>query len=233
MTAKRRWMIVLAVVVAATVALFHAPLLRGLAGFLIADEPAGAFQHVALLGVDHMPDGDRSCEAAVKLCSKKAVRGIVLVDSRSDRLSEMRILPSFETLVEKIVQPQGVTEESISLARSDGFDDWARARAIETWLADRPDATLLVLCDRFRSAHLRRAIDLSLGPSAAACVGVRGLPDRQFDETNWWKSRVGIKAFGFASLRRIHGWFVGGDHASPQAASADAYEGNVSLGWQR
>jgi hypothetical protein len=156
-----------------------------------------------------------------------------LVDNRSDRLNEIHAIPSFEALVEKMIRSQGRTEKSISMAHSDGIDDWARARAIGTWLADHPNATLLVLCDRFRSAHFRRAIDLGLGATAAARVGVRGLPDERFDETNWWQTRVGIKAFGFAGLRRIHGWLAGGDHVSPLAAGADAYEDEVGLGARR
>jgi hypothetical protein len=230
---KHKWIVVLVALLTAVIVLFHSLALRGLAEFLIADESAGPFQYVALLDVDHVPDGAPSCETAVKLCSAKAVRGIVLVDNRSDRLIEMHVLPPFETLVEKILRPQGATEEPISLARSDGIDDWARARALGTWLADHPDTTLLVLCDRFRSAHVRRALDLVLGPSTAARVGVRGLPGKRYDETNWWTSRAGIKAFGFAGLRRIHGWLVGGDHASPPAAGADAYEGKFSIGWER
>ena len=233
MTVKRKWTVVLVAGLAAVVLLCHAPVLRGLAGFLVADESAGPFEYVGLFNFDHEPDGRYSCDAAAELYRSESVGGILLIDNRSDRLIETGGLPSFETLVCNTLEPQGVSLEAVKATRSDGFDDWAKARAIRAWLSDRPNATLLVFCDRFRSAHVRYAIDTIVDSSAAARVGVRGLPDRRYDETNWWTSRVGIKAFGFAWLRRIHGWFAGGEHPSPPSAGADAYESNLRTGWGR
>ena len=205
----------------------HAPLLRCLAGLLIDDEPIGDYQYVGVLEWYGNPDGDRCCDVAVELCRRRPSCGVLLVESRRGRLVEMGILPSFETFSRRELKARGLPPKVVSVIHSDGCDDWATARALRAWLADRPNASLVLLCGSFRSAHLRYVLDAVLDPSQAARVRIRALPDRRYDETNWWTSRDGIKAFGFAWLRQLHGWCAGGDHPPPPSCSVDDYENHV------
>lgn len=233
MKARTKCAVGVGLVAAIAIVLFHTPVLRGLAGFLVANEPVGSFQYVGLFTSDHKSDGPGSWEAAAELYAANKVRRIVLFDNREDRLVETGVVPSFETLIRDRLGPRGTPAEAFATTRSDGFDDWARARAIRAWIVEHPKATLLVLCGRFHSAHLRHAIDTLLDPDAASRVGVLGMPNQGCDETNWWTSRAGVKAFGFAWLRRIHGWLLAGGCEPPTAVGADQYERDVCKRWMQ
>jgi uncharacterized SAM-binding protein YcdF (DUF218 family) len=219
------WLLI-GLIAVAGVFLAGPPVLLGLADLLISDQPAGDFQYVGIVEWYHAPDGDRCNDAAAKLFRENPSRGIVLVQSPADRLLEIGVLPSFESLCRRELEARGVPRRAVAVTSSDGLDDWATARAIRAWLADRPQANMLVLCGAFSSAHLRHALDTVLDPADAYRVRTRALDDRRFDRTNWWTTRTGIKAFGIEWLRRLHGWCAG-DHPPPPFHLADAYERDV------
>jgi hypothetical protein len=117
-----------------------------------------------------------------------------------------------------------VPQQAISVIPGGGFNDWDAARSLAAWLNDHPKDSVLLLCSRFRSALMRRVLDVVLDPNQAARVRVRALPDRRFDESNWWKYRTGFQAFGICWLMRIQTWCGGGDSEPIPCASADDYE---------
>jgi hypothetical protein len=63
------------------------------------------------------------------------------------------------------------------------------------WLRPRPEVQLVVMAERLNTARLRWILDHALEPELAARIAVEPLAQPKFDETNWWKSRDGIKAF--------------------------------------
>lgn len=205
----------------------HAFVLRVLAGFLIVDEPADDYQYVCLLTRRQEPDGDRCYDVAVNLHRRKPSCGVLVVEPRRGRLVETGVLTSFETLSRRALEARGLPPDVVSVIRSDGRDDWATARALKAWLVDRPDGIVVLLCEAFRSAHVRYVLDAVLDPAQAARVRVRALSDRQCDETQWWTSRRGVKAFGENWLRLFHVRYAGGDHLPPSVCGADDYESGV------
>ena len=112
MKAKSKWLAAGAVAIAAAALLFHAPLLRCLAGLLIDDEPIGDYQYVGVLGSYGGPDGDRCFDVAVELCRRRPSCGVLLVESRRGRLVEMGVLPSFETLSRRELKARGLPPAS-------------------------------------------------------------------------------------------------------------------------
>ena len=228
MKRKWKWSAVAAVALAAVFLFFHATLLQHLAGPLIADEPVDHLQYVGLVEWNNAPDGDRCIDQAIALVRQNPNRKVLLVELARTRLVEIGVLPSFESLCRNELKARDFPPQIISVIRCDGYDDWSTARAIRTWLADHPDAILGLLCGRFRSAKVRYTLDVVLDPEQAARVYVRGLPDHRYDETDWWKSRMGIKAFGFAWLRRLHSWFSDPEHLPPLYRNANDYEREAS-----
>jgi hypothetical protein len=202
----------------------HKPLLRTLAGVLVAEETASAFTYVCLPSHGGMPDGYRCYEAAVELCRQKPACGVLLIESPQDRLVETGILPSFEALSRHELRAQGLPQREVLVIHSDGPDDWALARTLGTWLTERPHDALILLCARFRSAHLRHVLDTALAPAMATRVRLRALRDRRYDESDWWMSRNGFKAFGISWLRLFYGRCMGKDHLPPPYCDADDYE---------
>ena len=66
-----------------------------------------------------------------------------------------------------------------------------------------------------------------MGPDTACRVKILAIASPRFDETNWWTKRDGIKGFGIAWLRQLHGWCAGGDHPPPPSCGVDDYESHV------
>jgi hypothetical protein len=220
------WLLILASVVAG-LWLLHAPALRLLAGLLIVEEPIDDVPYVAVLGRGDGHDGFRCYDVAVSFYRQKPSRGILLIEPSPSRLTEIGIVPTLTHFSERVWDCRHVPREAVSAIHSHGRDDWATAHAIQTWLTEKPGASITLLCDDFRSAHLRGVLDTVLDPTQATRVRVHGLPAQLYDETNWWTSRAGIKAFGIQWLRRLYGWCVGGDHPPPPRHSVDDYQRHV------
>jgi hypothetical protein len=49
----------------------------------------------------------------------------------------------------------------------------------------------VVLCDRYGGRKLRYVFDQILGADYAGRVLLRCLPERTFNESNWWQKRIG------------------------------------------
>jgi hypothetical protein len=228
MAAKRKWLLVAAIVVAVAALCFHAALLRWLAEGLVADDSSDAFQYVAVVeSENHDVAGLQSCDIAAEMVANKASVGILLLAAPENRLTETGVLAPFKTRCGAELLARGVSKDAIATIHRDGADDWATARSIHDWLAERPDASVLLLCGRFRSGHLRYVLNLMLEPTLAARVGVYGEygeDGRDNNEDNWWLTRKGFKGFGIAWLRQLHAWCVGRNHATPRSLNADAYE---------
>lgn len=205
---------------------FHAPLLRMSAKCLIADDALGQCSYVGLLVWHNYPDGDRSYDVAAQWyhqCSSRPAK-ILVIAPRLNRLEQLGVVATFEALSRRQLQLRDVPRNAISTMYSDSNDDWATARALKRWLAAHPDDSLALTCDAFRSANLRSALNAVLNPPQSARVRLRPLPDRRFNETNWWKSRDGYKAFGFNWLLGGYRRWVGSSGSSSSDADCDRYE---------
>jgi hypothetical protein len=225
LTFKHRRLIVMAMVVVVVAGCSHTILLRLASLPLVAKEPSGQFDYVGLLPWGNGVDGQESYPVAAELLRQKSVRGILLFNAPHDRLVEIGVLPSREAVICQELKLLKVGKDAITAFPCQAAqDDWATARAVKTWLAKNPTANIILMCNRFRSAHLRDALDKTLDVADAERVGVQGVADRDIDETNWWKSRDGFKAFGVGWLRRMHGWCVGGRQEVPKLEDADGYE---------
>jgi uncharacterized SAM-binding protein YcdF (DUF218 family) len=223
MTTKRKCLFAVVVLSAAAAVLFHATLLRQCAAPLLVDEPAEHFQCVGIFDIGNAPDGDRCFDVAATL-ARQCSGGVVVLESAPTRLIEVGAVPSFEAISRRELQKRGLAENVIHVIHRDGDDVWSMVRAIQVWLAEHPKDTMVLLGSRFRGAYLRRAIDRTIKPDQAARVRIYGLTDRRYNENDWWKSRAGLKEFGFFWLRQLHAWCVNGDHQPLPYCNADDYE---------
>jgi len=204
--------------------LFHSPLLRGLVAPLIVDQPTDQFDAICIMAWGQTPDGDRCYDTVKRLHAQKPDSRILIVAPSPSRVEETGVMPSFESLSRRELGARGVSGESLTILHGKSYNDSATARAIAAWLGEHPSATVTLLCDQFRSAYVRRALDAVLDPPAATRVHVRALPGRRCDQTNWWKSRGGFLAFGTNWLIYLHGLWYGGKTAEPAMKNADGYE---------
>jgi hypothetical protein len=221
MTPKRKWSVLLAAVVLIAVWLVHAPLLRGLAGLLIVDQPADDFDYVCIAA---WSSGDRCYDVAGDLHRKTPARRILLIGPSQNRIEQIGAMLSFEAISRRELNARDVPPDAISFIPGGRWNDWADARALAAWFRAHPGNSVLLLCDQFHSAQFRRALNAVLDPADAARVRVRALPSRQYDDTNWWKLRCGYRAFGGSWLMRFQSWLGGGDVPQSPERNADDYE---------
>jgi len=204
-------------------------LLPAAVGWLVADQPADHFSHVAVLQWGRAPDGDRCLDAVADLHRKRTSSppDVLLVGSRPDRLVELGLMPTFESICRRELSARGVPLEATAAISTEGRDDWATARTLRAWLAERPDASLMVLCDAFHSGSFRCVLDSVLDAETARRIHVRALPDRRFDPSNWWMNREGFKAVGIGWLMRLYRSWIGEGRPVRVFPTADQLEARV------
>lgn len=181
-----RWLIVGGVLLA--LFLGRAPLLRGLAGLLIADEPDQGATALALLG------GDRVHDAVAARVRDGGDVEVLLIAAVPRRLEAFGLIPPHTEIDRRALEGRGVPAAAIRVLPGQARDAWDGARVPRDWLRDHPEARVTVLCDRFGSRRLRIILDRVLGPDAAR-ARVAALADRRYDETNWWRSEAGFTCY--------------------------------------
>ena len=78
-------------------------------------------------------------------------------------------------------------------------------------MAAHPKTRVLMAVDRTQSRSWRWKIDRYMGAAESARVGLLALPDREFDETNWWRSYRGVKSVVVDAVMTMYVVLVEGD----------------------
>jgi hypothetical protein len=197
---------------------FRGPLLRSAARVLIVDDEPATCSRVAIL------DGDRRYDRAVELIAGRQVDGVVLVESSPKRLQRLGLVPMPLAVDRSELAKRGVPAAQIEIVPGQARTAWDWARQLGGWLERNPDATVLVLCDRFNSRHDRLIFRQALPPEQFARIRIAALPNREHDETNWWHNKDGALAFGHHLLGLTHVWIVGEPEPPPEQATAAELE---------
>jgi hypothetical protein len=193
----------------ATIWLFHPRLLRGLADFAIADRARPNAECLVLFSDKAGASCQRFYDAASEAHRANPQRIIVIVEPKPHVMEECGILPTFSAESRRALASRGVAESSVQTLDGVASDIWKAMRLLGKWLQDHPEANAEFYVDRFQSGNMSCIAGQVLEPSLAGRVHFYAIPERQFDETNWWKSRDGVKAFMFMYLAlaytRFHG----------------------------
>jgi hypothetical protein len=189
---RRRLTIVAVVALAAWV--FRAPILCGLAGGLIVEdrlvqEGFGPAPAVLIL------DGDRQFDSAARLYSAGGARTILVSSSPPDRLVRLGIMPRGEETAGRELLKRGVAKQDFVIIAGESDSRSRIAAALAAWLAEHPDQSVNVLCERFTSRAWKLVLRRAAGPPLKQHIRIVALPNRHYDETNWWRSKPGTMAF--------------------------------------
>jgi hypothetical protein len=212
----RKWRILLLVMFCAVA--FLRPLLRGAAEILVTDRAATSETAVVILG------GDRCFPIAAERLTHNEVSKVLLFEAKLGRLESLGVIPSREAIARRELVRAGVSDNRVFLVSGYLKSNWHGARLIGTWLRQHPNEHVSLLCDRFESRREAFILDCELEPSLRGRVSVAGLRDRRYDESNWWRSTPGIKAFFGAALHLASARLCGEESPRPALLSADAYE---------
>jgi hypothetical protein len=216
---RRLWLrrfLVLAIL-AVGLYLCRSPILRGLAGWLVITEPAGKPTAVLLLTFDGFAPA-AELRRAYPDCQ------VVVVEYPSSRLVQMGILPARLTEAKAIAQRIGIPESTLSAMESPSGRTRDVARQLDRWLAEHPDAELVVYCSRFDGRRLRFIFNAVLKPEANARVHVQAVQNGRYDETNWWQVKEGKLSLFNACVALAHAWWEGDNTAEEIPWNPDQYE---------
>ena len=197
----RRHQKVYALALLALLVLTHPLWLALLGGLLVADDPPGNAQQVLIL------DGDKRYELAASMVSSGVARGgdVLVYEARDAWLVQHGVVLAPEALARRELGRRGISAERLRVLRG-AADDWRAAlRALASYLDQAPEARVAVLTARIGSQTVSLLADHLLGP-ARSRVTIVPLRDRRFDETDFWRSRMGLKSCLNATIDLVYAW---------------------------
>ncbi len=213
----------------AGIVLSHSVILRSVAAFLIVDQsPVGQDPQGSALWIRSedglAPDGYRSYDEAVSLFAANPFCRILVSTGPQSRLVEIGALAGFQETALRALAARGVSEEDVVVLDRSAHGAWQDIGAAQIWLSRNPNAKVVLLCDRFESGRLRHLLNTVLKREDSIRVLLRALPRWNYDETNWWKSRNGIKGVFSAYVRLVYSWQHAERAPGCGLLSADDYE---------
>jgi hypothetical protein len=183
---RRRRLLRLLFVLVLAVSLYLArhPLLRGLAGFLVVEDPVREADAALLLSGDRLP------ERAADLYRDGTVKRLLLVRGAPGRLQRIGAVPDVTEAYRAALERCEVPATAVDVLETEKRGDWNSARRLRDWLREHPDAQVIVLCARFGSRRTRCLFEQELG-GLAGRVRWLALADRRYDEADWYRHRAG------------------------------------------
>lgn len=205
MQKRRRWLIAVAVLLAALVLLWAGRWrLLALAGtFLVDANPAGRADLIFLLNGDL----DTRPAAAADLWRKGVAPDIAIARSESSRAVEMGLVPNVTDLAIAMLEKLGVPRDHIIEIPFPGGVTSTRdeALALRTWLEGKPARHVLIVTN---AIHTRRA--RGIFEKVLARRGVRlffyAVPDRRYDVRRWWENEHGFLGVFNEYLKLFYYW---------------------------
>ncbi len=197
----------------------RAPILSGVAGLLIWEDPPDDCDVVWI-----RPRCDGAFDVAAGLCRQLPSRRVVLVEPALTRLVQAGFVPTFEAICRRELEARGVARDWVTVIGRGARNGWEEARLAAAWFEANPTSRVAVLCDRFSSAAMRSIFTAVLSPEQAARVRIVALPSRRYDEHDWWQSRTGMRQFMYAAIARAYVRWVGEPDEVPEAQSPEDFE---------
>jgi hypothetical protein len=210
-----------AVVALGAVAVFHPGILRSCAWLLIVDRRDTAVERLVIAG------GDGRFDVAAAWVREDPQRRIVLIQGRPERVVELGILPAGEAVARRELAKRQVPEERIELISVGDRKDGDPLCLLAAWMEEHPDLRTAVLCERFASRGLRLRIDAAATRAVAGRIDTWALPDRRYDEHNWWRSRTGVRQLVLNSIALAYTWCQNGSDHAPETLNVEQYEALV------
>lgn len=218
---RRKPVLLTAVACMLLAVVLHAPVLRLAAGLLIDDDPSDSSSAVLVAG------GDRCFDVAGQLYAEQTVRSVLIWQSLPGRLELIGVRPLTEEITRDELIARNVAPESIALLQIVPDAGLNPIERLDRWLTEHPQDQVLILCDRFNSRLWRLRLNGGVSEANRWRVKLRALPDRRYDETNWWRSRVGIKAWFRAAFEQMYFRVRGAEPQQQVDYDPDLYERRV------
>ena len=203
MTPRRpRWRRRIAFVVATGVFLWlgHSWLLKSVASILVYEPPHSSAQVIMLL------DGDRRYDVVAELHRQGATK-VVAFTGPPSRLERMGILRPEREIIQRELALRGIPQPDLEIIAGNSTAKKAIAADFARWLEGRPDLSAYVVCDRFGSRSWRSDFTKSADAKLLNRLQFVPITNRNFDESNWWRTKPGVQGFLNSWIGLCYSWF--------------------------
>ncbi len=200
-----RGLVALAVVgllVAATWAA-RRPLLTGAAHLLTVRDSLRSADAILMLSGDY----DVRPEEVARIYRLGLAPRVVLVREKDSPAVRLGVVPNTSDAAVAVMRRLGVPQAAILVLRFPGgansTDD--ESRAFREWAYNARPGTVIAVTSAFHSRRsrwlLRRQLD-----RLDVTVLMDGVPDWEFDESNWWRNKRGLTKYVEEYLKFLHDW---------------------------
>jgi hypothetical protein len=184
----------------ALLAILHPVLLPMCAWPLIVDQRDRPVSHVVIV------DGDGRHDLAAEFVQQHPGARVLLFQEGWNRLVECGIERPGQVLDREALVARGLDESLIELIPGPQDDFWQAMQRLHAWMDRHPETRPILLSDRFSSRQRRLVADRVLPGHHAQRVAVWGLPNRDYDERNWWRTRPAARSVVYQWLNlAFHG----------------------------
>ena len=188
----RKWLVCLGCLALVCLGLYlgRAPLLRGLAGWWIVDEPLAKADAIVVLGggLDTRPF------LAARLFSNGYAPKILVMNTKISPSEELGIKVPDVELTKQILTKQAVPPECIVTIGNQVSSTYEEAMAVKDWLRISGARRIIVPTDLFHTRRVSWLFRKELKESQAA-VCVTPIQTARYDRSNWWQHEEGLVNF--------------------------------------
>jgi hypothetical protein len=206
----------------AAVWLLRVWILRTVAWGLIVNEDCPIADYVWIADGDHC--GDRCFDRAAQLYRKRPSMRIILVAQYRQRIVQIGVQPPPEAIGRRELASRGVPSAAVIVIPGRARNAWEEVQLLTSWLASQSGAEVLLLCDQFGSRLQRHIVDSVMDANGAKHIHIDPLPNRRFDEHDWWRKRDGVKHLGLSFLELLYAWYRGAPGEAAETWTPADYE---------
>jgi uncharacterized SAM-binding protein YcdF (DUF218 family) len=201
---------------------FHARLLQWVGSQLIVDSAPGRPDAVLLTAGDHIYG------VAAGYGHENPDVAFLKPEFTKTRLEEMGLWPDRISLFHSELMRRGIPDDRRVVLRGPARNEWEATELLNQWLSGHADQHVAILADEFQTRRIKLVVD-SVLKSRAVQVGIRPLPDRRYEATNWWKSRAGIRTVVLSAISLSMAAFHQSGSAPPDEWNPDEYENSLRV----
>lgn len=200
-----------------TCVVFHNSVLWAIAAPLVIDQRRQPASTLLML------DGDQRFDSAALRVSH-GTHLILIRRHAAGRLERMGILRSNEEISRRELTNRRISDEQIRLLNETPISNSEIPSRICEWLRQHPGEEVDMLCDRFGSRRWDRRLQRCAEAQFRRRIRIVALPDRDFDEHNWWRSKRGTLAVLNGYLRLIFDCCHGDDRSESRECTTDDFD---------
>lgn len=175
---------------------FREHILIGLAEILIAESGRPPANVVVVLD-----EGDRRFDVVAER-HRHGANSVLLYRRQPNRLEQLEILPATDKVARRELLKRHLPSDALESLPEVPIGRSQFVMVLSQWLEKHPNQTVDLLSDRFSSRTWEMLVRRSTDAEVQRRIYIRSLRHRDYDETDWWKSKRGTQAFvnGYLTL---------------------------------